>query len=278
MDGKGEYVWNAFYNNSFVFPVQNIYRGLWENGKRNGEGIMLFADESGIKLKGLWDQDFKHGDGLMICGNGRIVDRSSLFHFDKPLENEFSAWSIKNNRFDRIINIPIFTAPEYVDVGFYIDKVLAKLEDVSDEKLEVLKQLEEKYVKHVIIKYLPHLKELYYDYATLAAKTKPSFKPIMIRLFLWHFYKDIEIYKYGISLIETDNILAKNPRSCVDSQHDPFEPIYFWQFLMSLIGISLTTANLDETYDIQHKGVSATIITNFFEDCVFSKIRSQRSK
>src|SRR5699024_6580408 len=99
----------------------------------------------------------------------------------------------------KLLEIPIFTGPEYVALDFYIEKMLEKVPGITPEKLKILKSSEEKYIRHVIIKYLPQLKELYQEYATIASKTKLNFEPVMIRLFLWQFYKDKEIHKCGIS-------------------------------------------------------------------------------
>jgi hypothetical protein len=117
MHGKGEYIWKAFYNTTFAFPVQTIYRGEWAEGKRSGEGTMYFGDESGLKLKGKWDDDFKHGDGLLVCGNGRVVEQTLLFQYDKPTRTESSASSVPHNLLRQILDVPVFNAPEFVQAA-----------------------------------------------------------------------------------------------------------------------------------------------------------------
>ena len=277
MHGHGEYIWRAFYNDTFAFPIQNIYRGFWERGKRSGEGTMTFGDDTGMKLVGEWDQDFKHGSGYLICGNGKVLEHPALFQYDKPMHimKEVSAWSIRSTRLLKSLEIPIFTAPQYVNVGFYVDQVLEAVGSINVDKFKALKTFEERCVRYTLIRNLVQLKELYKEYASLAAKTQLTFEPVLIRLFLWQFYKDRDIWKRGISLAETDRILTDNPDSCLESVHDPFEPIYFWQFLMSLIGVALTTYSLDEIEEIEDssvQGVCASVIKKFFDEVIFTKL------
>ncbi|XP_068903322.1 radial spoke head 10 homolog B-like isoform X2 [Tenebrio molitor] len=278
MHGKGEYIWKAFYNTTFAFPVQTIYRGEWAEGKRSGEGTMYFGDESGLKLKGKWDDDFKHGDGLLVCGNGRVVEQTLLFQYDKPTRTESSASSVPHNLLRQILDVPVFNAPEFVDVGFYVDKLLSKLQDVSDDKLKLLKTFEEKCIKNTIIRFLPQLKDLYRDYCSMAAKAQLHYEPVLIRLFLWQLYQDIDISRSGISLAGTDLILGENPNSCVENVHCPFEPIYFWQFLMSLVGVALSTISLEEIYDTSSSqgGVSSFVVKKFFDEVLFAKPSDHR--
>jgi hypothetical protein len=280
MHGKGEYIWKAFYNTTFAFPVQTIYRGEWAEGKRSGEGTMYFGDESGLKLKGKWDDDFKHGDGLLVCGNGRVVEQTLLFQYDKPTRTESSASSVPHNLLRQILDVPVFNAPEFVDVGFYVDKLLSKLQNVSDDKLKLLKTFEEKCIKNTIIRFLPQLKDLYRDYCSMAAKAQLHYEPVLIRLFLWQLYQDIDISRSGISLAGTDLILGENPNSCVENVHCPFEPIYFWQFLMSLVGVALSTISLEEIYDTSSSqgGVSSFVVKKFFDEVLFAKPSDHRGK
>lgn len=43
--GYGEYIWNAFFNETLTFPIENIYRGSWERGMRHGVGKLLVKAE-----------------------------------------------------------------------------------------------------------------------------------------------------------------------------------------------------------------------------------------
>lgn len=279
MHGQGEYIWGAFYNEAFAFPPQTIYRGSWEKGRRCGFGIMHFGDNTGLRFQGDWDQDFKHGDGLLICGNGRVVQQNSLFQYDKPKTKTYHSRHSSFLNTSQILEVPIFTAPEFLDVGFYVDKILAKLVDTSEDKLNTLKHYEEKCIRYLIIRNLPKLKDLYKDYASMAAKIKLDYEPIMMRLFLWQMYKDMGLSKRGVSLARTDEILAENPKSCLVSLHDPFEPIYFWQFLMSIIGTALTIGSLEESDESGgvNGGVSAVIVQKFLDEIIFSRAPDHQS-
>lgn len=269
MSGYGEYIWKGFFNKHLAFPLQNTYRGEWKEGKRTGKGSMIFGTESGARLDGHWDQDFKHGDGHMVCGNGISIQQHCLFSYDKP-SHFSSASSIK----DHVTKVPIFTIAENVDMGYYIDKVLEKIENyVEPNKLYLLKMYEEANVRNTITLFLPQLEELYKKYASLAVKVKLNFDPILPRIFLWQLYKDVDIKRFGLSLIDTDNILKDNPKNCLETDHNPFEKIYFWQFLMSLMGVALATCSLEDTVDnMEPGGVSAFIFKKFLQKCVFNKI------
>ncbi|XP_072380059.1 uncharacterized protein [Diabrotica undecimpunctata] len=116
-----------------------------------------------------------------------------------------------------------------------------------EEKLKFAKNRELKKIRNTIILYLPKLKIIYEKYATCSqywleeTDVKLKFKPILVRFFLWQFFRDIQIPENGIQLIDIDDFLWKNPESCLGSAHYPFDPIYFYQFLMYLMGATWLT-------------------------------------
>lgn len=42
MHDYGEYIWNSVKSMNFYFPIENVYRGNWKHGLRDGIGIILF--------------------------------------------------------------------------------------------------------------------------------------------------------------------------------------------------------------------------------------------
>ncbi|XP_048520751.1 uncharacterized protein LOC109539829 isoform X3 [Dendroctonus ponderosae] len=103
-------------------------------------------------------------------------------------------------------------------------------------------------LQNLLINYLPQLRRIYQTYATLCVKEQElTFQPVLVRLFLWQLYRDIGVTeKPGVSIVEIDERLMKNPNSCLETTHNPWEPIYFWQFLQALVGMAcllFTTEN-----------------------------------
>ncbi|CAG9764573.1 unnamed protein product [Ceutorhynchus assimilis] len=107
-------------------------------------------------------------------------------------------------------------------------------------------------LKNLIINYLPQLRNIYKMYATLCVDetSNLSFEPVLIRLFLWQLYRDIGVTNSGgLSIVDIDEMLMKNPNSCLQTLNNPWEPIYFWQFLQAIVGVAyllFTTENLME--------------------------------
>uniref|UniRef100_A0A6P7G4J5 Radial spoke head 10 homolog B-like n=1 Tax=Diabrotica virgifera virgifera TaxID=50390 RepID=A0A6P7G4J5_DIAVI len=116
-----------------------------------------------------------------------------------------------------------------------------------EEKLKLAKNRELKKIRNTIILYLPKLKIIYerystcYEYLSEEPDVKLKFKPVLVRIFLWQFFRDIQIPENGIQLVDIDELLWKNPESCLSTAHYPFEPIYFYQFLMYLMGCTWLT-------------------------------------
>ncbi|KAJ8933706.1 hypothetical protein NQ314_013836 [Rhamnusium bicolor] len=117
---------------------------------------------------------------------------------------------------------------------------------------------------------LPKLTEIYNQYATIAGNDI-NFKSVLTRIFLWQLLRDIKLTHQGVSLVEADLFLADNPSSCIESNHYPFEPIYFWQFLQSLFGCSwlLLLSTKNQKYDHFTSGIISKIFKEFLEENVF---------
>lgn len=115
----------------------------------------------------------------------------------------------------------------------------------------------------VVIIHLCKLKEIYNKYATMASPKTVNFKPILVRLFLWQLWRDIGITSNMFSLVDLDLILDNNPNNSMDSVHDPFEKIYFWQFLLALVAVSWAIHLKSQEPSPGKDGILALIFLNF---------------
>ncbi|KAK9869387.1 hypothetical protein WA026_003144 [Henosepilachna vigintioctopunctata] len=140
---------------------------------------------------------------------------------------------------------------------------------------------EEKYLRNVIVRYLPKLTEVYYHYACITSPTKIYFRHFMIRMFLWQLYIDIGMTERGISLVEIDKLLSENPASYVESSHNPFEHIYFFQFIQSLLGTAfLMHQKIREMVEELRSsdGLTPYIFENFLLKYVFVHAGSHKGR
>lgn len=130
---------------------------------------------------------------------------------------------------------------------------------------------EEKLLRNLIVSYLPKLTEIYHQYATIMTEEKHvKSKAILTRLFLWQLLRDIELPSQGVSLVDVDVFMAKNPRCCLESNHNPFELIYFWQFIQALLGCAwlLHVVKTHQHFVTFADGTICNIFKHFIEDVV----------
>ncbi|CAH0557529.1 unnamed protein product [Brassicogethes aeneus] len=193
------------------------------------------------------------------------------------------------------IETPIHASPEHVDLNHFIDSVLQfslekvyssgrlsfeplQMDNVKNRTYSVLRIIEQTQIKNTITLHLVKLKDLYERYACVATEEEVDFPKVMIRLFLWQLYRDIELTTNGLSLFEVDFGLADNPQSCVEAVHDPFEPIYFWQFIQSLVGTSVLL-HKKGLLQIEPKGaLLSSIFKHFITKQLLNKMNGTRDK
>lgn len=72
--------------------------------------------------------------------------------------------------------------------------------------------------------------------------------------------------KGGVSITDINDNLMKNPNGCLEQAHDPWEPIYFWQFVQTLVGVACMV-NEDETIS----GSLYRKVRSFFENKLIIK-------
>lgn len=127
-------------------------------------------------------------------------------------------------------------------------RMLMRKEDPSEDrtsrktnatkKLEDLIDFEENSLRKSLRCYETDLKNIYFKYATICNAEEVHFTPVLTRLYLWQFYFDCNIHDKGLTLVETDKMFYRNPQWLARTPHNPFEKIYFWQFIHSLISVA----------------------------------------
>lgn len=138
--------------------------------------------------------------------------------------------------------------------------------------IEELPTFEEKWLRNAIIFYLPRLRDLYDQYACVACLENLPYNPLLIRMFLWQLYRDCNLPEKGISLVQADEILANTKNSGVETKHNPFEKIYFSQFLHSLISIAWELYGEEVVVD-GTDSILRKVFSEFLENDIFPNAR-----
>ncbi|XP_049822926.1 radial spoke head 10 homolog B isoform X2 [Aethina tumida] len=272
--GYGEYTWNTYLNTRLVVPVLNYYKGSWEKGMRHGAGEMNFGSETGARMAGIWVNNLKHGPGVMISKLGQRVERLALFLNDKPAsqnQKSSSANPVLGRRSNEKTNKD-GAGPDLIkEIN---QNRTSKLSDVSESQRAYMRSVEKDMLRNSVCQNMNHLRELYRKYATIA--TDEDFEEmdvLLIRLFLWQLLRDVEIYRGGKSLIEIDKFLAQNPDLLIEDPHDPFEPIYFWQFIQIVFALACHFYKVGLLQSVVPRGpICASIFKAFLHNEVLVKI------
>ncbi|CAH0603064.1 unnamed protein product [Chrysodeixis includens] len=269
MSGYGIYIWDTCYNNTLALPSVNAFRGTWEKGQRHGYGILNLGLGLGSHYKGEFKHNKKHGAGKFVTNNGLILQDKVLFHDDNlgPLGSTSNLKNFVNvdpynfpmcdrtvgiiyhidqalKNIDKQAEIRTSMVNEYIEnnknVEWDMSLVLRKEEyaDVGAEQFEEIMKFEECSLRKALRCYETELFSIYYKYATICNTTEIGFSPIMIRLFLWQLYYDCNVHERGLTLVEIDNIFQQNKDWLAINPHNPFEKIYLWQFVHSLISVA----------------------------------------
>lgn len=266
MDGFGTYIWETMYNNSLSLSTLNIYRGMWSKGLRNGYGTLDFS-LGGALYKGQFKDNKKHGRGKFITNNGSILYDTELFvddnmqsitrgknqHYDDRLLKESYDFNMRDDTIDLLYHIQ--EALRNIDnekeirnnlLNDYFEKNnithMAKSKEKYQTELQSIENIiefEELSLQKCIEHYRVNLVNAYYIYANLLChKENIVEKPILIRMFLWQLYYDCNVHEKLLTLVEIDKMFQQNADWLSKNPHDPFEKIFFWQFLHSLITVA----------------------------------------
>ncbi|CAG9854062.1 unnamed protein product [Phyllotreta striolata] len=135
----------------------------------------------------------------------------------------------------------------------------------AEEKLQLMKIKEAELFKNIIMANRSKLNHVYLKYANFNQDIKETFensRTVMVRLFLWQLFRDS---KNEIELAKVDSLMWENPQSCLSTEHNPFEPIYFYQFLQYIMGCAWITC-LKYTPHGKGAPLPSLIFKNFLED------------
>lgn len=318
MSGYGIYIWEACYNNTMALPSINAFRGMWEKGQRNGYGILNLGLGLGSHYKGEFRKNKKHGAGKLVTNNGLIIKDRNLFTEDNlgPLNsaNESHPHDTKKSvtvsepfqfeicdstvgliyhidqalkNIDKQAEITTNIINDYLEINKITEKDFPQLTGNEEYSLEEANRVdiiddlimfEESSLRQMLKCYKTDLLNIYYKYATICNTEEIAFTPVLIRLFLWQLYYDCNVHKKGMTLIEIDKIYHQNPEWLATSPHNPFEKVYFWQFLHSLISVASKLYAKRNLPDTKPDTILASAFRNFMELDVLRGTSRHRGK
>lgn len=279
MSGSGLYIWKAYYNNTMALPSIGSYHGLWENGNRNGYGVLNLGLSLGSHYKGNFKDNKKHGPGKFVTNNGLILRNNKMLFIDdilgpvtSVLDDEPPTNTTRSqlqfepcnfNICDDTVGLMYHVQRAFQNINKEVEirsnmindymennKIAKKKISLSKEfeipelqsddafRLDSILKFEERSLYKSVRCFETELRNIYYTYASICNTEEINFPPIMIRLYLWQFYNDCNVHEKGLYLIETDKMFHECPDWLSRNPHDPFEKIYFWQFLHSLISVA----------------------------------------
>nr|CAH7752110.1 unnamed protein product [Callosobruchus chinensis] len=231
------------------------YRGQWSKNYKNGNGSMILGNAD-VAMTDFPKEILRNiVMGMVAPEKNRLSSPRFIKLPDQLSGRETCCFPL---------NISIHCVTEDVDLTYFVNEVFRHLHNFRDSfslshcnaadsdvsvgcirnvhrKLtgdySIEKYRETKQLQNMITVYLPQLRRVYEKYAAITVNEERTlnFKPVMVRMFLWQFLRDINIHR-SISLVDYDNFMYANPCSCYEyGPHYPFEHIYFWQFLQCLI-------------------------------------------
>lgn len=317
MSGYGIYIWDAYYNNALSLPSISAYRGQWIKGQRNGYGILNLGLGLGSYYKGEFKQNKKHGVGKFVTNNGLILQDKNLFiddnigpllsddqdsssfeykraHLEEPYKFDICdstvgllyhvQEAIKN--IDKQLEIRTNIINDYIESNKMIEADLSIAvrkddrpeEGIDNANLEDWIDFEETSLRKSLRCYETDLKNIYYKYATICNTEEVHFTPVLIRLYLWQFYYDCNIHEKGLTLVEIDKMFHRNPQWLSKSSHNPFEKIYFWQFIHSLISVASRLYAKRELPGPKPDTILASAFRTFMENDILPNVGHRKGK
>lgn len=271
MSGHGIYIWDSHHNDSMSLPSITAYRGSWVYGQRNGYGILNLGLGLGSCYKGEFKNNKKNGAGKFITNNGLILRSHTLFEDDNlVLRKSDENVHVATHEYIKPFEPYQFDICDNgVGLLYHIEQALANIDKQAEIREDMIHQymihnqsnnknastylrkdpsghlifedfieFEESSLRKSLRCFETELRNIYYKYATICNSKEISFNPVLIRLYLWQLYFDCNIHEKGLTLVEIDMIYNQNREWKTDTPHGPFEKIYYWQFLHSLISIA----------------------------------------
>ncbi|CAK1603026.1 unnamed protein product [Parnassius mnemosyne] len=303
MSGYGTYIWDAYYNDSLSQPSMILYRGQWMKGQRHGCGMLNLG--IGAHYTGEFICNQKNGKGMLVSNNGFILRSKQLFQDDNldasvPEDND----NLKREHVQEPYKFDI--SSNSVDLYYHIQQAIKNIEKQQGNRLLVVnkfiennktytksfvpddKEISIDHISNDLISfeisslrkslqyYESDLKRIYYKYCTICNTNIITFTPVLIRLYLWQIYYDCGIHEKGVTLVEIDNIFCQNPKWLAHSPHDPFEPIFFWQFLHSFLSVASKLYAKKELPGAKPDTILANAFRTFMEKDILPGVRQQK--
>ncbi|KOB75777.1 Radial spoke head 10-like protein B2 [Operophtera brumata] len=318
MSGYGMYIWDAYYNNTLSLPSITAYRGLWFKGQRNGYGILNLGLGLGSHYKGEFKNNMKHGVGKFVSNNGLILQSKNLFIDDNfgPLlpDSEYGRVSLDNKRLQQLEPYKFDICDRSVGLCYHIVQALKNIDKQEEIRANMINDyiennkpmvvnsssvqnedppeetsgsihdiddliiFEESSLRKALRCYETDLKNIYYKYATVCNTEEIYFTPVLTRLLLWQLYYDCNIHEKGLTLVEIDRLFHQNPEWLARTPHDPFEKIYFWQFLHSLISVGSRLYAKKQLPGPKPDTILASGFRTFMETVVLPGVTCRRGK
>lgn len=258
---KGER--NGYGKMFFGVNMGSHYKGAFQNNMKNGYGKLVSNCGAIMQHKKLFIED------NMLMPSIDSPDDSVLAKVPKiPKARKHR----KHRRLDPLaqVNSPRLTPvnDDNISLVYHIEQVLNTLDNQEEIRHEIVNEFfinnknlqttsmvvnvteqephdiedfivfEERGLKNAIRSYESELRQIYYTYATVFNSEEIFFTPIMMRLQLWQLYYDCGVHKKGLPLVEIDRLFSQNPEWLAKNPHNPFEKVYFWQFMQSLICVA----------------------------------------
>ncbi|XP_039277239.1 radial spoke head 10 homolog B isoform X2 [Nilaparvata lugens] len=160
------------------------------------------------------------------------------YHVDRYMQNK---WNLKQFEIEKKLEDESKAVGRFVE--FEVKTPKTQLYSGNDSMTNRTFEgcFEEKWLRNIILRNLPLLKKVYFDYATILCKysTKSwSSKIAIIRLFFWQILRDCKIQLTEKSVAEFDILVKNNHFALLKDHRNPFERLSFFQFLHYLIEIS----------------------------------------
>ncbi|KAJ3273828.1 hypothetical protein HDV01_003806 [Terramyces sp. JEL0728] len=231
-NGFGQYIWKMSPLRDHQYPLQNMYRGYWVDGKREGYGVFFYS--SGAKFEGNWKNNLKEGYGKFISENGRVYEGD--FVEDRPIKKV----ELFNNLMPYLFHIPN-------DAG-------------TDADNEITLALNK-----IIFRYSTSLRALYHK---CCEKTKQingfRTKNIIVKSVIWDMLKSTGILSLGFSIAELNRAYAiafKDEPAFTDKFNDPHNrntEMIFHDFLEYILLISHHIYKKSSNLSLHESGIIAS--------------------
>ncbi|XP_069012056.1 radial spoke head 10 homolog B isoform X1 [Embiotoca jacksoni] len=213
--GRGTHVWLLRRVDGSQYSQNNQYEGDFVQGQRHGQGTFHYA--GGAIYEGQWKNDGKHGQGKFTFMDGRVFEGEFV-------DNQMKTASVDGNR--ALWPLDSDSSVLGPDMALNIECVLDKIPERNHDT-------ERKQVEFVVLRQDVELRSIYSFYSRLGHAHTPDNTFLLSRLQLWRLFKDCNIHRHGISLIQIDHLIKEDSKSA--EIHCPFSSMLFCRFLSCLV-------------------------------------------